>query len=1073
MPASINEGFEILSREPVDGRLAHNGRPWTNTDIVAIAGNNNAHLAYEGLISVDTSDDTIWQLTNIASVASQPGWTQIQSGTTVTVDDSISDGQTNPVEGNAIFDALALKLDRPSANPSGNSVVQISSTGAVSYVAVSSLGSGGGGSGTAENIGVVNLTEQRSGHQTIRFRNFRGTAFPSTGNANFSFDIDVVDDSDDATDDDLYNKILVAFGVTGATLGDPVPSFINRQFTTTALRHMTFSHAFVPTIIIPIGSTVRVSRAPSASMATVTVTRGSTGPFVNPSGHIFTLSNSSGGTVIIDDVFVDSISGHIQVVPSDTVNVEISTSANTVTWNVVDDSIGIDELEDDILPRGVALDNTDRNVPVGAIAIADSFKSYVNISSSVQTGVRSTSSFTDTSVWRPINSIRNLDDLDNVDAPSTSATQGQTLVSSGDGEFFLRPFPRSNPSVGVNGEEEFVLSGQPTLTVGSSLHANRPNADLFIPLQVTRESAAQAPTSGIAATSPFFVAEVVSRNSFTVNLTATAATPLVFPEVRAAFFRGTNVIQLRTHDGHVIYQGILFTLNQDPPSAGLIVLDRDVFRSDNPVTFNEHPITGFDTTTETYTRDTSAPLIGGTIAGLEVFIRRAIHPDRIHTTYRRTGQPDITHDFSLQLSQFGTIRTPLNDIAHDIVENLSGTGFTGFVARENAVRLETIEFANHPADFANIEARRPFHEFPALTTNAGNLAFTATTISRGTGSLDITSTDNSVSVTETSRTETINGISVQTRTGWNLSVGQGAQGPPGPPGSTVPLTQAIFQNVDFTIVHDDEVVAYQFGTPVNFEDALFRDSGLTGTNGFSVVGQLVTRGNGERGFDIQITVDPNVSNPGDILSYPTYSQLLNGEVVFRNYVGGGITQPSVFVAGSGDILTTQVQGRIYTIRKRLDAVWTPTVANQFREADGTAVTPTANGVLTIPSGSTADRSIANRRQQLVFGDTMETNPDTGVVNVSEEVQTNGWAFHILGSGTLGTTTTRTVGGVTNVVVAPYTEVVGAGGNSVWYEYRGVRLVTAGNGFISRPGGSVLSTHATNPFDDTAITIPAF
>ena len=77
MAININQGFRVSAREPIDARLVHAGEPWTNTDIVSTAGVSGSHIAYEGLIAVDTTNDRVYILTDLSQVAVEAGWAEL------------------------------------------------------------------------------------------------------------------------------------------------------------------------------------------------------------------------------------------------------------------------------------------------------------------------------------------------------------------------------------------------------------------------------------------------------------------------------------------------------------------------------------------------------------------------------------------------------------------------------------------------------------------------------------------------------------------------------------------------------------------------------------------------------------------------------------------------------------------------------------------------------------------------------------------------------------------------------------------------------------------------------------
>ena len=80
MAQALSFGLLIRAREAVDARFHHAGRPWENTNIVLSAGDNSSHLAYPGLFAVDTTDNTLWILSDLTMVAVEAGWTQFEGG---------------------------------------------------------------------------------------------------------------------------------------------------------------------------------------------------------------------------------------------------------------------------------------------------------------------------------------------------------------------------------------------------------------------------------------------------------------------------------------------------------------------------------------------------------------------------------------------------------------------------------------------------------------------------------------------------------------------------------------------------------------------------------------------------------------------------------------------------------------------------------------------------------------------------------------------------------------------------------------------------------------------------------
>ena len=83
---NIATGFNVLRQESVDSRFVFAGRPWDNPNIVVRDGGGAVlvNIAYEGLLSVDSTDHTVWLLTDINNVGIERGWTrQNQGGTAV------------------------------------------------------------------------------------------------------------------------------------------------------------------------------------------------------------------------------------------------------------------------------------------------------------------------------------------------------------------------------------------------------------------------------------------------------------------------------------------------------------------------------------------------------------------------------------------------------------------------------------------------------------------------------------------------------------------------------------------------------------------------------------------------------------------------------------------------------------------------------------------------------------------------------------------------------------------------------------------------------------------------------
>ena len=77
MATNTNQGFRVSAREPIDLRVVGNVKPWLNTEIITESGNANSHVAYLGMVSGDTTDNSVWMLNSLTQVNTQAGWTQI------------------------------------------------------------------------------------------------------------------------------------------------------------------------------------------------------------------------------------------------------------------------------------------------------------------------------------------------------------------------------------------------------------------------------------------------------------------------------------------------------------------------------------------------------------------------------------------------------------------------------------------------------------------------------------------------------------------------------------------------------------------------------------------------------------------------------------------------------------------------------------------------------------------------------------------------------------------------------------------------------------------------------------
>ena len=80
MASNLPTGYNVQAREPIDSRIVFAGRPWDNPFTIAVPGNSLAHIAYLGLISLDTTDDSMWILTDLSRSATEAGWTMIAQG---------------------------------------------------------------------------------------------------------------------------------------------------------------------------------------------------------------------------------------------------------------------------------------------------------------------------------------------------------------------------------------------------------------------------------------------------------------------------------------------------------------------------------------------------------------------------------------------------------------------------------------------------------------------------------------------------------------------------------------------------------------------------------------------------------------------------------------------------------------------------------------------------------------------------------------------------------------------------------------------------------------------------------
>ena len=101
MAQNIGFGYNIQAREPIDSRESFAGRPWLNTRIVAVAGNNATHLAYVGLSAVDTTDGTTWVVTDVSQIANETGWEKVV--TIDVLDESPGAGDTHDFPQNTLL----------------------------------------------------------------------------------------------------------------------------------------------------------------------------------------------------------------------------------------------------------------------------------------------------------------------------------------------------------------------------------------------------------------------------------------------------------------------------------------------------------------------------------------------------------------------------------------------------------------------------------------------------------------------------------------------------------------------------------------------------------------------------------------------------------------------------------------------------------------------------------------------------------------------------------------------------------------------------------------------------------
>ena len=137
--APIQQGWNVRSDEPIDPRL--------------IFANETARFAadpllyQEGFVCAQVDNDTLYLLSNHNQISNANGWTAIGAAN-ITVDSALSSTSTNPVENRVVNTGLAGKLNKPGGNPTAASVVQVDTAGNPTYVATSTLGGGGMGTGT-------------------------------------------------------------------------------------------------------------------------------------------------------------------------------------------------------------------------------------------------------------------------------------------------------------------------------------------------------------------------------------------------------------------------------------------------------------------------------------------------------------------------------------------------------------------------------------------------------------------------------------------------------------------------------------------------------------------------------------------------------------------------------------------------------------------------------------------------------------------------------------------------------------------------------------------------------------
>ena len=118
---TIPYGLIIQDREPVDARFAYSGRPWTNPHIIASSGNSATHIAYEGLLAVDTSDDpgTLWVLNDLTRAAEAAGWSEVLSGSSTQISVGrdftlVNRGHQSPIGWEPINRELSLLIENQS-----------------------------------------------------------------------------------------------------------------------------------------------------------------------------------------------------------------------------------------------------------------------------------------------------------------------------------------------------------------------------------------------------------------------------------------------------------------------------------------------------------------------------------------------------------------------------------------------------------------------------------------------------------------------------------------------------------------------------------------------------------------------------------------------------------------------------------------------------------------------------------------------------------------------------------------------------------------------------------------------